>query len=126
MLCIIWKICVLCGSMIVAKMLNSDVPDFSDLTLTISVLPATVITELSTNQNKHMRHSAAFKNQQWHNNVINNGADQYISLLSSREKQLKKDQYLSGFGCFDFFFSNIHIKLDMEYWQPEALHNKHW
>lgn len=47
-----------------AKMLNSDVPDFSDLTLTISVLPATVITELSTNQNKHMRHSAAFKNQQ--------------------------------------------------------------
>lgn len=47
-------------------MLSSNVIEFSDLALTISVLLGTVpvITELSTNQNKHVRHSAAFKNQQ--------------------------------------------------------------
>lgn len=47
-------------------MFNSNVPGFSELVLTIALLPATVpvIVELSTNRNRHMRLSIAFKNQQ--------------------------------------------------------------
>lgn len=48
-MCVVWKEDNL------AKMSNSNVPDFSDLALTISVLPAAVpaIFELPADQRKH-------------------------------------------------------------------------
>lgn len=91
-----------------AKMSNSNVPNLSDLALTISVLPAAVpaITELPADQSKHMGHSVDLRISRV---IIMSSAKELAqpiygkSFIKQRNKQTK-DLY-NGVEFYFLFFS---------------------